>query len=251
MAVPSNSNLSPVPLHPRDKEREFRKRTMPASLHEDVFRVPGAFSEDEFVLIARSALQTGRVAGEKALTIANATFANPMLTEPARHRAARDAIHRVGNPALETLQSATDRINKKIAALTEYLKGPPAPGKADALAHFQLREVRDALRPMTREQRRKVIIEAIRDNDVAVITAVLRGSPFLSGLDANQQEEFRLQWAAKYEANATAQRAALQVAADATALGFKLLHDFSASQYDNALIERAEEFERRAAEASA
>jgi hypothetical protein len=227
------------PVHPLKKP--------PPSLHENVFEVPADFEQDEFIAACRSALKIGRTAAEASFEIADTMLQNEMLTLPARHRAARDAIFKASKPAVERIQNAIERIGNKITAMEAFLQGPPAP--KDAVGMLAAIDIRRALSGMPHAERRKVIIAALDAGDDTVAVAVLRAPGFVTGLTEDEVTQFRGDWQQRRKPTETAQLHQWKRAAENLERGGTLLVNYCAGLTSNHIIAEAEKSEKRAAAA--
>jgi len=227
---------------------EFRTvKHPPPSISEDVFAVPDHLDGDALVSSVRQALRHGRVAAEKAHAIAVATLNDETRTEAARHQAAADAIYKVTRAGLEQIDKASQRLAEKVVALEERLVGPPVP--TNAIVQMQAMELRAALYAMKREDRRKVILGAIRRKNMALATAVLRTEPFLLGIEENEQEDYRRQW---QQIACPAEAEYLHVikeVQDHLSRGGSLLLGYSTELTSPVLVRRAEQAQKRVADA--
>jgi hypothetical protein len=218
------------------------------SIHEAVVRL----NEDEDDAVLRelhAAVKLLRENCQKGIEVTEANFGNLMLSEPARHKQAREQAFKLLTTATKLVDAAVNSARYEIGKLEKKLQGPPPP--RDLIAETRLREVRDALRAMKPEKARKIINDAVQsgDEDDAVICAAFGAlTPWLTGMSRAHIDYARAIWAQRHHPDEVAKLRRRKLALDASMRAGELAVRFVDSLTNDDLIKQAEESEKRAAE---
>ena len=137
------------------------------------------------------ALKGIRVAAEGAHKVYLAVHGDDTLSEAGRHLKASKAAHKIVARALPLADRATENLQTAIRLIQKKLAAPEADPSVRGV--YLATEIRSRLSAMTASDRRKTVMQG----DDVVVSAVLSGPEFLSGLTALEKEACRAAWATK------------------------------------------------------
>jgi hypothetical protein len=204
-------------------------------------------TEDDVLQQLHNAMKTLREKCESTISITYASLDNIMLSEPMRHKTARERGLKLFKSASRGIDAAIGFANNQMAILQKTIAGPPAPrDDATRAAH---REIRDALRAMPPEKAVVIVDDAVQrgeEGDPVVGAALTAPAPWLVGMSRSQLEMARGVWAQRHHADDIARLRRRKLAVDAAVRASKIAEQFIGALTDANMIRRAEEAEKRA-----
>jgi hypothetical protein len=216
------------------------------SVHELTVRLKED-ADDDVLQQLHNAMKGLRENCEATINITYATLDNTMLSEPMRHKTARERGFKLFRSASRGIDSAVGYANNQMAILQKTIAGPPAP--RDDAARAAHREIRDALRAMPPEKAVGIVDDDVQrgeENDPVVCAVLTAPAPWLVGMSRSQLEMARGAWAQRHHADDIARLRRRKLAVDAVVRGGKIAEQFIGALTDNAMIMQAEEAEKRA-----
>jgi hypothetical protein len=114
--------------------------------------------------------------------------ANPLQTDLGNAKATADFTGKVSVPALKTAQASIDNATATINSLQSGINAP-LNRKGEHAA-----ETRSLMRELKHEGRRKLLSNAVNNNDTDALAAVLTAPAYLSGIDQPAADSFREQY---------------------------------------------------------
>ncbi len=232
-----------------EKHREARAALSP-SVHEAMIARYLLKDDDDTVLQSlHDAVKAAREAALKARDVTSVVLGNEMETPAARHKKSRSAGFELLHAASTRLDAALRAAHAEVVAITTKVKGPPPPKDQANLSRQMF--MRDELRKMPAERRSEIIADALKTGDDFLVSAVLDGRPWETGLTQTELDLCRHNWAARrYPADLDRLERIQKAVADSQRAGELTLH-FVDGLTDPALIAEAEAKNKRAADALA
>ena len=212
------------------------------SIHEGIFEDK---TNDQSLADVKEAIAGLRRAVESVQRGAAAIHENEMKTPAARHAEATEFAFKVTRPALMAHDTAAQRLASEIASLKTKVTTPPI--VRDVLGS----EIRSRLASMAPGERMKTVLGAIKSGDDQIASACLGGPAMLSGMSDTELAHVRLNWSVARHPDDVKRIAALENGAEHLERAGKLALSYSLSVADRAIVDRAKETARRAAEATA
>ena len=234
-------SLPPRP-EPRGAEHPFVVPDFSPSIDPAVFNNPDG---DQSLSDVKGAIAGLRKAVEAIKRGAEAIHENEMKTPAARHAEATEFAFKVTRPSLMACDTAMTRLSSEIASLKTRATTPPL--VRDVLAS----EIRARLASMVPGERMKAVMSAIKSGDDQIASACLGGPAMLSGMSDTELAHVRLNWSVARHPDDVKRIAALEKGAEHLERAGKLALSYSLSVADRAIVDRAKETARRAAEATA
>jgi hypothetical protein len=150
-------------------------------------------ADDPLIASTASALRGARATIEAAVTARRAVLAD-------RSRPVADQAMRIANlfettsaKAAKQIDGAKARLEQEIASLDSSTARPKGMPNSSLSA-----EIRSRLLGMSAGDRTTAIEQAIKDDDLEIVAAILTGPGMLSGLDAGQVRHYRSMFRAKH-----------------------------------------------------
>lgn len=161
------------------------------------------YQPDEVILGMAGALKEAREKGNQLLDLKKRLSADKTLTPEDAALRLRTAATTASEAVVRKLDASRDRAAAALDAYERATGIPPAP--ANALAASMEAEIRAHLKEAGEQEREEIISQAFQNRDVAVLGAVLRAAPFLSGLTPTRLDGLRHRYRKEFHPHETAQ----------------------------------------------
>ena len=175
---------------------------------------------------------------EALVSLADALSRDKAVTPEANALRLRDSALRLAEASAKKLDEAKAHAEEEIAALEQRIGTPPPP--RDQLAVSMEVEIRSRLATMSDADRDKAIEGAFANKDQAVLSAVVRGAAFLSGMSPARYSMARHRYGALFHPEEMARRDRLKNALDATERSGKSFINFVTLMATNQTVTLAE-----------
>jgi hypothetical protein len=208
---------------------------IPPSLHENVVEPekPG----DDLIALVRGTLGHARETAEHMRRVAEATHANPALTEPGKHSETKRVCENLAQAPLKRMSTALQKLDSAIGKLKEELASPSVDkswlGSARSATRIQ------ALLAMKPEERRQTLLDCIDQGDHLSIASALNEPCWTIGLSSGEHNEIRVRWQQRYKAEQVKRLEELERARDHLARGANLLQMYAASLFERVDADKA------------
>lgn len=161
-----------------------------------------------------NAVRTARESAQGLVQLASAAYADASIPRAAAAIQVKASATSRGERVAALLDAGLAKATEIIAAIDKATFAPAAPASASAL-HMET-EVRAALKGLKRDERAKLLHDAMANDDMALIGAVLRAPHFLTGMLPTELEALRHAYRTKHFAKEMARRERLAKAVEAT-----------------------------------
>jgi hypothetical protein len=145
-----------------------------------------AADPDPLVTALAGAVRVARDSAQSVVDLAKAAYQDASIPRAAAALQVRDSAIQRGTNVGKKFDSAISSVQQTIADIDKATAAPPAPREAADIALAS--EIRSSLKSMSREERKKAISAAFESDNMAVISAILNGPAFLTGMTDSDVE---------------------------------------------------------------
>jgi hypothetical protein len=209
----------------------------------------GAIEDDDTLDAMKMALASADGAAQQLAAVVKALSADTTMTADARSVKARQTTLKLGDRAAKALEAGRKAADEEIARLTAETAAPSGPEDEHQLALEQ--SMIAALRQLSREERNRIVGNAIRSGDERTVHAVLSAPAWLSGFNDTELELKRGEYQGRVHPQTVARLRRLRKGVEATERAGRALVAFVRRLADNPTAVLAEAAAQAAADALA